>query len=78
MSLAEQQNPMSIFLNALKAPESRMQYLGRFKMFLDFLKLLGTIEKQVSNFWKNATESTTGTRKSDADFVHLDQKAKDY
>ena len=65
MSLAEQQDPMSIFfifLYALKAPESRRQYPRRFKMFLDFLKLLGTIEQQAMEFLKKATESTMGTR----------------
>jgi hypothetical protein len=57
MSLAEQQDPMSIFLYALKAPESRRQYPRRFKMFLDFLKLLGTIEEEQANeFLKKARQ----------------------
>jgi hypothetical protein len=50
MSLTEQQQPMSIFLYALKAPESRRQYPRRFKMFLDFLKLQVTIEEQAMEF----------------------------
>ena len=37
MSLTKQQDPMSIFLYALKAPESRRWYPRRFKMFLDLL-----------------------------------------
>ena len=57
MSLAEQQDPMSIFLYALKAPESRRQYPRRFKMFLDFLKLLGTIEEQAIEFLTKARQN---------------------
>ena len=57
MSLTEQQDPMSIFLYALKAPESRRQYPRRFKMFLDFLKLLGTIEEQAIEFLTKARQN---------------------
>jgi hypothetical protein len=35
----EEQNRMTIFMYALKAAESRRQYLRRFKIFLDYLKL---------------------------------------
>jgi hypothetical protein len=57
MSLTEQQDPMSTFLYALKAPESRRQYPRRFKMFLDFLKLLGTIEEQAMEFLTKARQN---------------------
>jgi hypothetical protein len=48
---------MSNFLYALKAPESRRQYPRRFKMFLDFLKLQGTIEEQAMEFLIRARQS---------------------
>jgi hypothetical protein len=35
---------------ALKAPDTRRQYPQRFKMFLDYLKLEGALEKQASCF----------------------------
>jgi hypothetical protein len=57
MSITEQQDPMSNFLYALKAPESKRQYPRRFKMFLDFLKLQGTIEKQAMEFLIRARQS---------------------
>jgi integrase len=45
-----QQDPLSMFLYALKAPETKRQYPRRFKVFLDFLKLEGTFEEQVKQF----------------------------
>jgi hypothetical protein len=57
MSLTEQQDPMSVFLYALKAPESRRQYPRRFKMFLDFLKLQGSIEEQAMEFLTKARQN---------------------
>ena len=41
---------MIIFLYALKAPESKRQYSRRFKMFLDYLNLNGTIQEQTKQF----------------------------
>ena len=46
----EQQDPLAIFLYALKAPETKRQYPRRFKVFLDFLKLEGTFEEQIKQF----------------------------
>jgi len=57
MSLTEQQDPMSTFLYALKAPESRRQYPRRFKMFLDLLRLEGTIKEQAMEFLIKARQN---------------------
>ena len=43
-------DPMTTFMYALKASESRRQYPRRFKMFLDYLKLEGALEKQARQF----------------------------
>jgi hypothetical protein len=45
----EQQDPLAMFLYALKAPETKRQYPRRFKVFLDFLHLEGTFEEQIKN-----------------------------
>jgi hypothetical protein len=45
-----QQDPMAIFMYGLKSPESRRQCPRRFKMFLDFLGLEGTIDEQAKQF----------------------------
>jgi hypothetical protein len=80
MSLAEQQDPMSIFfifLYALKSPESRRQYSHRFKMFLDFLKLLGTIEEQAIEFLTKARQNPQWAQDNlMQDFIHLTPKGQ--
>ncbi len=40
----QEENPMTIFMYTLKAPDTRRQYPQRFKMFLDYLKLEGALE----------------------------------
>lgn len=35
--LLDQENPLEMFMYALKAPESKRQYPKRLKVFLDFL-----------------------------------------
>ena len=44
------QDPLSVFLYALKAPETRRQYPRRLKVFLDYMKLEGPIEQQAVQF----------------------------
>jgi integrase len=47
----EQQDPMTVFLYALKAPETKRQWPRRLKVFLDFLKLDGiTIKEKAKQF----------------------------
>jgi hypothetical protein len=36
-SLLDQENPLQMFMYALKAPESKRQYPKRLRVFLDFL-----------------------------------------
>jgi hypothetical protein len=50
----QHQDPLSIFLYALKAPESKRQYPRRFKMFMDYLNLKGTIQEQAKQFLAKA------------------------
>ena len=49
---------MEAFTYALKAPESRRQYPRRFKPFLDYLGLQGTLVEQAKQFWLKAKENT--------------------
>jgi len=44
------ENPLSVFEYALRSPESKRQYPKRLKVFLDFLKIDGDIEKQAITF----------------------------
>lgn len=50
MTETQYQDPLSIFLYALKAPETRRQYPRRLKVFLDYLKLEGPVEQQAIEF----------------------------
>jgi hypothetical protein len=52
--IGQQQDPLAMFLYALKAPETKRQYPRRFKVFLDFLKLEGTFEEQTKQFLMKA------------------------
>ena len=42
-------DPIAVFLYALKSPESKRQYTPRFKMFLDFLRLPGDLNSQAKD-----------------------------
>jgi hypothetical protein len=55
----EYQDPLSVFIYALKAPETKRQWPRRLKVFFDFLKLEEPIEEQgkiseatVPNYYK--------------------------
>jgi hypothetical protein len=65
----EQENPMTIFMYALKAPESRRQYPQRFKMFLDYLKLEGALEKQARHFLSKARNNLQWAEESFMRFI---------
>jgi hypothetical protein len=60
LSISQQEletyDPMEVFTYALKAPESRRQYPRRFKPFLDFLKLEGSLNEQAKQFYSKARE----------------------
>jgi hypothetical protein len=52
-------DPMEAFTYGLKAPESRRQYPRRFKRFLDFLRLEGSLNEQAKEFWLKAKENAS-------------------
>jgi hypothetical protein len=65
----EEENPMTIFMYALKAPESRRQYPQRFKMFLNYLKLEGALEKQARHFLSKARNNPQWAEESFMRFI---------
>ena len=52
--IQECEDPISSFLYALKAPESRRQYPKRLKMLFDYLGLVEPLENQAIEFVKRA------------------------
>lgn len=77
MSVLEQErdyDPMQVFTYALKASESQRQYPRRFKPFLDFLKLEGSLEEQGKQFWLKAKENPKWAEDSLMQFVRFEME----
>jgi hypothetical protein len=50
-AVIEEQDPIAVFMYALKAPESKRQYPRRFKVLLDYLRLEGdSLSEQAKKF----------------------------
>jgi hypothetical protein len=62
-------DPMTKFMYALKSKESKRQYPRRFKMFLDYLKLEGTINEQAKQLLLNTKNKPQWTEEKFMDFV---------
>jgi hypothetical protein len=67
-------DPMTKFMYALKAKESKRQYPRRFKTFLDFLGLQGTIDEQANQFLQNMKNNPQWIEKRFMDFVSFHKK----
>lgn len=57
----EEYDPLAYFTYGLKASESRRQYPRRLKVFLDFLKLEGSLSEQAKGFWLKARDEPRWT-----------------
>jgi hypothetical protein len=63
------ENPIDVFLYAVKSPESKRQYPRRFKMFLDFLGLAGVLDEQAKEFLRDAKSNPQWAQNSLIQFV---------
>ncbi len=63
------EDPMAVFLYAVKSPESKRQYPRRFKMFLDFLGFGGALEEQAKEFLSNAKQNPEWVQNSLIQFI---------
>jgi hypothetical protein len=70
----EEQNPIAAFSYALKAPETKRQYPRRFKMFVDFLKLEGSLEGQGKQFLLKARENQQWAQDSLMKFIEFQKE----
>ena len=64
-----ERDPMTVFLYALKSPDSKKKYPQRFKMFLDFLGLEGTLQETALAFVKKAREDPQWVENRLIDFI---------
>jgi hypothetical protein len=69
LSTSIAKDPMAVFLYAVKSPESKRQYPRRFKMFLDFLGLRGTLDEQAKEFLRNAKQDPEMIQNSLIQFI---------
>jgi hypothetical protein len=67
-------DPMEAFTYALKAPESRRQYPRRFKPFLDYIGLEGTLEEQAKQFWLKAKHETKWAEDNLMQFIRFQKE----
>ena len=70
----ESYDPMEAFTYALKAPESKRQYLRRFKPFLDFLNLEGSVNEQAKQFWIKAKENPKWVENNLMEFIRFQKE----
>jgi hypothetical protein len=70
----DEDHPLSVFLYALKAPETKRQYPRRLKVFLDFLKLDGTLEQQSKEFLEKAKQNPQWSQHSLLQFMALQKE----
>ena len=81
-TLLEQENPLAMFMYALKAPESKRQYPKRLKVFLDFSTLKNELssldlENQCIEFMANSQRDSKWANNKLMEFV-LYQKERVY
>src|SRR5215216_7658110 len=60
----QETDPMTTFIYALRAPDTRRQYPRRFKFYLDFLKTQGTIAGQAKQFILKARDNPQWAQES--------------
>jgi hypothetical protein len=69
LSVTKEQDPIANLLYALKSSESKRQYPRRFKMFLDFLKLEGSLVEQAKRFLIKARQRPQWVQDNLKDFI---------
>jgi hypothetical protein len=69
-----QEDPLSVFLYALKAPETKRQYPRRLKVFLDYLKLEGPLEHQLKELLTQARQNPQWLQASLMQFVSFQKE----
>jgi hypothetical protein len=77
ITVGEEQDPLSLFLYALKAPESKRQYPRRLKVFLDYLQLEGSIKQQAIEFLAKAKQNPRWAQNSLMKFISFQKQRAD-
>ena len=67
-------DPLSIFLYALRAPETKRQYPKRLKVFLDYLGLGGNLQDQAKQFLTKAKQNPQWAQCSLMQFISFQKE----
>ena len=67
-------NPLTNFLFALKAPETKRQYPKRLEVFLDFLNLEGSFENEVLMFYRKSINNPTWLSQKLIEFIQYQKQ----
>ena len=73
-SEVEAEDPMTIFLYALRAPETKRQYPKRLKVFLDYLRLGGNLQEQAKQFLTKAKQNPQWAQYSLMQFISFQKE----
>jgi hypothetical protein len=68
------QDPLTAFVYALRAPETKRQYPRRLAKFLDFLKFEGSLAVKAANFLISAKENKAWAEDSFMKFIEHQKK----
>lgn len=67
-------DPLLAFSYALRAPESRRQYPRRFRLFLDYLGLKGSIPQQAEQFYLIARQDNQWCEQNLMEFIEFEKE----
>ena len=73
----QEEEPLSVFLYALKAPESKRQYPKRLKVFLDYLQLEGSVREQATDLLARAIQNPQWLQSSLMKFIVFQKQRAD-
>lgn len=74
MTVSVEQDPLSVFTYALRAPETKRQYPRRIKVFLDFLKIDGSLQQQAITFLAAAKQNKIWAEDSFMKFIEYQKE----
>ena len=70
----EYQDPLSVFIYALRAPETKRQWPRRLKVFFDFLELEEPFEEQAKQFVIKARQNQQWAQESLMSFIDFQKE----
>ena len=74
MSVTIEENPLSEFMYALRAPDTKRQYPRRLKVVFDYIGLEGSLEEQAREFLTMAKSTPLWAQKTIIEFIVFQKK----